>query len=120
MATFGVLLKTNLLIIIVCAKLHNVSINRWIVAGKRAEEIEATELSFQQQRDAGVFLHSTDPSLLYNNDIPDEVFGNIIPSDPINRITSERKREITRRIFDAGIRYNVISDNDFTYDNGMA
>jgi len=44
------------LIIKVCAKLHNVSIDYWKRHGKNAEQIRMHEIAHQQQRDAGVFL----------------------------------------------------------------
>ena len=49
-------LQTNVLIVTVCAKLHNVSINYWKRKGKLAEEISAMDRNYDQQRDVGMFM----------------------------------------------------------------
>ena len=107
-------LGTNLLIIKVCSKLHNVSLNYWMQAGKRADEIESIERTFVQQRDSGLFLAWTEDRL-YGADILDlETYQNQIVNEPVHRVTADRKTAITQRIYDCGIEYNLQMDNDFT------
>ena len=107
-------LGTNLLIIKVCSKLHNVSLNYWMQAGKRADEIESIERTFVQQRDSGLFLAWTE-DCLYGADILDlETYQNQIVNEPVHRVTADRKTAITQRIYDCGIEYNLQMDNDFT------
>jgi hypothetical protein len=46
------------------------------------------------------------------------MYGNHLLNEVTHRTTSQRKKDITKAIYDAGIRYHVNMDNDFTYDNG--
>ena len=47
----------------------------------------------------------------------DLLYGNRLLNEVTNRTTSRRKADITKRIFDARIRYHISMDNDFTYNN---
>lgn len=114
-------LVTNTLIVIVCAKLHNVSINHWFKHGYKADQIAESEANYKQQKDAGIFMgwgqeHLYDPfEEHYNNSLVAQLYGNHLPNDPTNRIVSQRKMEIMHGLYEKGFRYNVQSDNDFTY-----
>jgi hypothetical protein len=46
------------------------------------------------------------------------IMGNHIPcAGYAARSPNQRKEEIVKKIYDAGFRYNLKSDNDFTFDN---
>jgi len=117
-------LSLNILIAKVCSKLHNVSIRHWKKHGKNAQEIAQLEVNYSQhQRDAGVFLEWGDNvaqsggSEEMNDQDINLMYGNSLLNEVTNRTTSKRKADIMKKIFDAGIRYHVSMDNDFTYNN---
>jgi hypothetical protein len=116
-------LALNILILKVSAKLHNLSIEYWKKHGKNSEEIHRYEMDHIQQRDSGVFQGWGDADLYdLGNERSDEdinlMYGNHLLNEITHRTTSQRKKDITKGIFDAGIRYHVNMDNDFTYNNG--
>jgi hypothetical protein len=113
-------LQTNILILSVCSKLHNISINHWIKQGYLSKEIAAMDELYQQQKDEGIFM-GWDTQFEEEYDIFDignieELFGNHLRNEPASRIISDRKKGITETIYNCGIRYQLRSDNDFTYN----
>ncbi len=134
MRKFGILwrplehsLAINTLILKVCAKLHNISINAWMRMGKKAEEIQDIEAQYHQKLDAGIFMGWGERTDVYNinaglDDLTDAeiaaTMGNRRPFPPASRI-SQRKRDLMKQVYEDGFRYNLRSDNDFTYNNGV-
>lgn len=114
-------LRVNTLIVIVCVKLHNVCVNHWKKKGHRAEDIMRDEASFQQQRDAGVFMGWEEQHLYddYAENFDDEqvrqIFGNHLPNARANPTISKRKEELVAHLYNAGIRCDPNVDRDFQY-----
>ena len=114
----------NTKIVMVCAKLHNVSITAWKLKGKRSEEIAEMESKYLQHKDAGIFMgwqaenvEDLDGEIMSDATIA-RIMGNHIPcAGYAARSQNQRKEEIVKKIYDAGFRYNLKSDNDFTFDN---
>lgn len=114
-------LETNTLVVEVCAKIHNIAIEYWIEHGLKADQISEADANFEQQRDAGIFMgwgqvHLYDQyAEVFNDGEVAEIFGNLLPNDATNRTVSRRKLDIMHGIYEKGFRYNIQSDNDFTY-----
>ena len=113
-------LRTNTLIIVVCSKLHNLTISSWMKKGHLAETISSIESTYVQQRDAGVFMGWGDEDLYnsyvesYDDRIVQEIYGNHLPY-PRAVATTSRKEELLTYIYDCGIRFDSRADRDFMY-----
>ena len=84
------------------------------IIGKRAEAIAEIEKTSAQQRDSGVFLNWDEADLYVEDQLDLDIYDNRIPNDPVHRVTSNRKTDITNFIYSCGIEYHVQMDNDFT------
>ena len=76
------------------------------------------EEAFASKRDAGVFLsnpRATDAQSPTDTEIA-LLMGNHI-EEGVRAAKCARRTSITQNCYDAGLRYNLRSDNDFTYSN---
>ena len=113
-------LHVNTLIILVCSKLHNLSINTWMKKGHLAETISSIETAYVQQRDAGVFMGWGDEDLYneyvdtYDDRLVQQLYGNHLPN-PRALANNSRREELLSYMYDCGIRFDARADRDFMY-----
>ena len=113
-------LHVNTLIILVCSKLHNLSINTWMKKGHLAETISSIETAYVQQRDAGVFMGWGNEDLYneyadtYDDRLVQQLYGNHLPN-PRALANNSRREELLSYMYDCGIRFDARADRDFMY-----
>jgi hypothetical protein len=112
-------LEINILILTVCAKLHNLSIRHWKREGKRAEEVAQCERLFQHRQDAGIFCgwaadgaNGMDMGGIADEDIR-LAFGNFLPNGSATRKECKRRVDLMNNIFDKGHYYPAGEDVAF-------
>ena len=107
----------NTLILRVCAKLHNKSIEHWKVHGARADQILERERIYAQQHDSRVFQSTGVDESAQNPNLEDDPNPN---PNPNNRLPpgkqartafSSRKKTIMADLFDNGILYSAKGTN---------
>ena len=80
------------------------------------------EEAFQSKRDHRIFLDTPADDVADAGPTDAEIallMGNhLTPPGLRAAVTSGRKQSIMKKCYDYGLRYNLRSDNDFTYNNG--
>ena len=130
---FGILAKplsyniaTNSKIAYVCAQLHNRNVDRWVKTGKGRGCLQPLSGS----RDAEAFLELQLLSRPIDESFPSDDFivetytncscwpNNAAENDGSRAARlndTDRRSDITQYLFNAGIRFDLQSDNDFTF-----
>lgn len=113
--------NTNMKIIKVCAKLHNVCILETKESGSRRDEISRMQADYSMSRDAGVFmgweggdrLANHQQELPNDDEVRDMMENRVRPIEPAARRVSDRKQQLMQNMHACGIRYDFKSDDFF-------
>ncbi len=110
-------------ILMVCAKLHNMSINFWMRHGKWSEDIARADFAYAHHHDAAVFSedHADLPTGDENTDVPTgensdlkNMLGqmeNLLREEGTRAAHSSRRDAIADDLWDKGYRYVLTGKN---------
>lgn len=116
-------IATNTTILMVCAKLHNMSINHWMRTGSRSEDIARADFAFAHHHDAAVFVEDHDdlPTGDKYADLPTGDDGelkkmlgqmeNHLREEGTRSGRSSRRDAIANDLWDKGYRYPLSGKN---------
>jgi hypothetical protein len=113
-------LKTNVLVVKTCAKLHNWCLRAWKMNGTRSTEVHDIETGYAMFQDEGIFCGWDNDQLLDpDNNVPDDdeiiaMMANLFPPPAgtrANRVDSSRRINLVRHIFSHASIFSVRSDS---------